>query len=85
MIPDLGSRIEFEDAATPLTYERYTANTDGATSAWSWDPRKPFYEAGAMQTKSETPVRNLFIGSCWSNQIGGVPGAIAAAYLTPGR
>ena len=34
-----------------------------------------------MQTKSETPVRNLFIGSCWSNQIGGVPGAIAAAYI----
>ena len=40
IIPDLGSRIEFEDAATPLTYERYTGNTDGATSAWSWDPRK---------------------------------------------
>jgi phytoene dehydrogenase-like protein len=80
IVPDLGSRIEFEDAATPLTYERYTGNTDGATSAWSWDPRKAFYEGGLMETKSETPVRNLFIGSCWSNQIGGVPSAIAAAY-----
>jgi phytoene dehydrogenase-like protein len=80
IVPDLGSRIEFEDAATPLTYERYTGNTDGATSAWSWDPRKAFYEGGMMSTAVETPVRGLFIGSCWSNQIGGVPSAIAAAY-----
>ena len=28
-----------------------------------------------------TPVRNLFIGSCWANQIGGIPGAVAAAYV----
>ena len=63
-----------------MTYERYTGNTDGATSAWSWDPRKAFYEGGMMSTAVETPVRNLFIGSCWSNQIGGVPSAIAAAY-----
>ena len=80
IVPDLGSQIEFEDAATPLTYERYTGNTEGATSAWSWDPRKAFYKGGMMETKSETPVRNLFIGSCWSNQIGGIPSAIAAAY-----
>jgi len=81
IVPDLGSRIEFEDAATPLTYERYTGNTDGATSAWSWDPRKAFYEGGMMSAAVGTPVRGLFIGSCWSNQIGGVPGALAAAYL----
>jgi hypothetical protein len=29
----------------------------------------------------DTPVKNLYIGSCWATQIGGVPaGAIAAAY-----
>jgi phytoene dehydrogenase-like protein len=28
----------------------------------------------------ETPVKNLYIGSCWAMQIGGVPGALAAAY-----
>ncbi len=78
LIPNLRDYIEFEDAATPLTYERYTANTDGATSAWSWNPNKKFYDKGLM-TQIKTPVKNLYIGSCWSVQIGGVPSAIGAA------
>ncbi|MHB8094371.1 MAG: phytoene desaturase family protein [Candidatus Aminicenantales bacterium] len=82
IIPNLASRIEFEDAATPLTYERYTANTDGATSAWSWDPNTAFYQGGVMARMNvETPVRNLLIGSCWISQIGGIPSAVMAAYL----
>jgi phytoene dehydrogenase-like protein len=80
VVPGLRSRIEFEDAATPLTYERYTGNTDGATSAWSWNPRKRFYERGFADLVVATPVKNLFIGSCWANQIGGIPSAIAAGY-----
>ncbi|WP_041700816.1 hypothetical protein [Clostridium kluyveri] len=28
----------------------------------------------------KTPVKNLYIGSCWAMQIGGVPGALVAAY-----
>jgi len=78
VIPGLAGRIEFSDLATPLTYERYTGNTDGATSAWSWNPRNKFYK-NAMGIHIDTPVKNLLIGSCWASQIGGVPGAIAAA------
>jgi phytoene dehydrogenase-like protein len=81
LIPGLRAAIEFEDAATPLTYERYTGNTDGATSGWSWNPKKPFYKGGVLATTVETPVRNLWIGSCWAGQIGGVPNAVGAAYL----
>jgi phytoene dehydrogenase-like protein len=81
IVPGLRAAIEFEDAATPLTYERYTGNTDGATSGWSWNPKKPFYKGGAFATTVATPVRNLWIGSCWAGQIGGIPNAIAAAYL----
>ncbi len=81
LFPGLRDAIEFEDAATPLTYERYTGNTAGATSGWSWNPKKPFYEGGQFQTTVATPVRNLFIGSCWAGQIGGIPNALAAAYL----
>jgi phytoene dehydrogenase-like protein len=77
-IPDLASRIEFSDMATPRTYERYTGNTDGATSAWSWNPKNKFYK-NIMGVQITTPVRNLLIGSCWSSQIGGVPSAIGAA------
>jgi phytoene dehydrogenase-like protein len=78
VIPGLESRIEYSDLATPLTYERYTENTDGATSAWSWNPKNKFYKS-PMGVHVETPVKNLLIGSCWSAQIGGVPSAINAA------
>jgi phytoene dehydrogenase-like protein len=78
VIPGLAERIEFSDLATPLTYERYTGNTDGATSAWSWNPKNKFYK-NAMSTNVDTPVKHLLIGSCWASQIGGVPGAISAA------
>jgi phytoene dehydrogenase-like protein len=79
LIPGLEECIEYKDAATPLTYERFTHNTDGASSAWSWNPKKKFYK-NTMSVKIETPVKNLYIGSCWAMQLGGVPGALAAAY-----
>jgi phytoene dehydrogenase-like protein len=79
IIPDLEKYIEFEDAATPLTYERYTANTDGASSAWSWNPHKWFYK-NASDTKIDTPVKNLYISSCWSGEFGGIPSTLNAAY-----
>ncbi len=78
VIPDLAARIEFSDLATPRTFERYTGNTDGATSAWSWNPKNKFYK-NMMSVTIDTPVRNLLIGSCWSCQIGGVPSAVGAA------
>ena len=79
LIPGLRGYIEYRDAATPLTYERFTHNTDGASSSWSWNPNKKFYD-NTMGVNVETPVKNLFIGSCWAMQNGGVPGALAAAY-----
>lgn len=80
IVPNLKKYIIFEDAATPLTYERYTHNSEGATSAWSWNPNKKFYDHPFMSAV-DTPVKNLYIGSCWASQIGGIPGAISAAYL----
>ncbi|MDD3654508.1 MAG: NAD(P)/FAD-dependent oxidoreductase [Desulfotomaculaceae bacterium] len=79
LVPGLKDCIEFKDAATPLTYERFTHNTDGATSAWSWNPKKKFFK-NTLSVNIETPAKNLYIGSCWAMQIGGVPGALAAAY-----
>ena len=79
LFPALKDAIEFKDMATPRTFERYTRNSDGATSAWSWNPQKRFYKS-MMKTYVDTPVKNLYIGSCWATQIGGVPGAIHAAY-----
>lgn len=79
IIPGVADKIVYKDAATPLTYERFTSNTDGATSAWSWNPHRKFYDQ-TMSVNVTTPVKNLYIGSCWAMQIGGIPGALAAAY-----
>jgi phytoene dehydrogenase-like protein len=79
VIPNLEDLIEYQDAATPLTFERFTHNTDGATSAWSWNPHKKFYKR-TFSTNVKTPVKNLLIGSCWATQMGGIPGALGAAY-----
>jgi phytoene dehydrogenase-like protein len=79
IIPNLKELIEYQDAATPLTFERFTHNTDGATSAWSWNPHKKFYKQ-FWGVNIKTPVKNLLIGSCWATQIGGIPGALNAAY-----
>lgn len=84
LIPGLKERIEYKEAATPLTYERYTHNTDGASSSWSWNPKKKFYK-NPISANVNTPVKNLYIGSCWAMQIGGVPGALAAAYTCAGK
>jgi phytoene dehydrogenase-like protein len=84
IVPGLRDHIEYQDAATPLTYERFTHNTDGATSSWSWNPNKRFYRQ-MMGAEVTTPVKNLYIGSCWASQIGGVPGALIAAYLCAGK
>ncbi len=79
IVPDLKKHIIFMDAATPLTYERFTSNTNGASSAWSWNPKKKYYE-NPIGAKVTTPVKNLLLSSCWTAQIGGVPSAIEAAY-----
>lgn len=77
VIPNLEQYIEFQDAATPLTYERYTHNTGGASSAWSWNPKKWFYKDG-YNIRVTTPVKNLLVCSCWAHQMGGIPTAIQA-------
>ncbi len=79
IVPNLSGHIEVQDAATPLTYERFTHNSAGASSAWSWNPKKKFFK-NTMDVNINTPVKNLYIGSCWAMQIGGVPGALIAAY-----
>ncbi|KIE18300.1 hypothetical protein DS62_11980 [Smithella sp. SC_K08D17] len=79
LIPNLKESIEYKDAATPLTYERFTHNTDGASSSWSWNPKNKFYKS-PMSVNIKTPVKNLYIGSCWATQNGGIIGALLAAY-----
>jgi phytoene dehydrogenase-like protein len=63
IIPGVSEAIELQDAASPLTYERFTQNTDGACSASCWNPEERFYK-NPMSVSVTTPVENLLIGSC---------------------
>jgi prolycopene isomerase len=69
LIPGLSQHILVSDAASPLTYERYTLNTMGAAMGWAFSP--------AMFLKrldQRTPVRNLYLTGHWTMPGGGVPG-----------
>ena len=79
VIPNLSNYIDYADAATPLTYERYTHNTDGAHTSWSIDPRKSYYSSGTTM-KIDTPVKHLYISSGWATPYGGVPEAMGVGY-----
>lgn len=77
VIPDLRRRIVVQDAATPLTLERYTLNSEGATAGWTWDSRRsPFKGMGG---RYRTPVANLFAAGHWTGIPGGVPTAALSA------
>lgn len=78
-LPGIKGTIEFKDAATPLTFERYTSNTAGASTGWGWNPQTPFYR-NIMVSGISTPIKNLSIASCWAKQLGGVTGAIDAGF-----
>lgn len=79
IIPNLSNYIDYIDAATPLTYERYTQNTDGAHTSWSLDPKKSYYP-NKTTMKIDTPVKHLYISSCWATPHGGVPEAMGVGY-----
>ncbi|MEI6242295.1 MAG: NAD(P)/FAD-dependent oxidoreductase [Chlamydiota bacterium] len=78
MIPFLRDKIQWQDAATPQTFERYTHNRKGATCGWSWNVNDRFYSK-LWGIKVETPIQGLYMGSSWASNFGGIPGAIQAA------
>jgi phytoene dehydrogenase-like protein len=77
IVPGLPEPIEFQEAATPLTFERYTHSSDGATCGWSWSPERRFYR-NWWTTSVATPIENLLIGCAWATQVGGTMFAIKA-------
>lgn len=79
VIPALTEHIVIREAATPLTHERYTLNSEGATAGWTWDPRlTPIKSPAGRYT---TPVPGLFQAGHWTHRIGGVPSAALSARL----
>lgn len=70
-IPGLSSHIEFLEAATPITLERYTANERGATYGLAPTPR----QFGRGRPSNRTPIKGLYLAGHYSRPSHGIVGA----------
>ncbi len=70
--PDLSDHIEVMEAATPVTYWRYTGNADGTIMG----TRPTGKNIRARISSCKTPVKNLFLAGHWAHYSGGVPVAM---------
>jgi phytoene desaturase len=59
VIPQLSKHIVCKDIATPLTFERYTLNSEGASHGW-------FPAPGAKLRSQKTPFKNLYQAGHWT-------------------
>ncbi len=73
LIPGLASHILVKDIATPLTFERYTLNSGGASMGW-------FPTPGNGIRSQRTPIKNLYQAGAWT-----YPGASLYAVVQSGR
>jgi phytoene dehydrogenase-like protein len=76
VIPGIRDKIEVKVTATPLTYERYTLNTAGATIGWSKHAAEAFHPFVRSFLDFRTPVRNLYQVGHWAFGPGGIPGGL---------
>jgi phytoene dehydrogenase-like protein len=74
VIPGLSKHIIVKEISTPLTHERYTSNSEGASAGWSWNPKYGFTKQFTASVK--TPIKNLFTAGHWSLSPGGLPSAM---------
>ena len=68
VIPDLSSHIMVRDASTPVTYERITLNTHGASMGWYLSAK----EFSRIRSQ-KTPITNLYQAGHWTFPGGGIP------------
>ena len=59
IIPQLSQHIVYKDIATPLTFERYTLNSEGASHGW-------FPTPGAKMRSQKTQIKNLYQAGHWT-------------------
>ena len=75
-LPGLCAHIEVQEAASPLTYERYTSNWRGSTSGWNWDPKY----APHFDFAKDLPIKNFYPVGHYVHNPGGVPTAMITAW-----
>ncbi len=75
-LPGLRAHIEVMDAASPLTYERYTSNWQGATTGWNWNPA----HAPRFNFAKDLPLKSFYAVGHYTFNPGGVPTAMITAW-----
>jgi prolycopene isomerase len=75
-LPGLRAHIEVQDAASPLTYERYTSNWQGSTTGWNWNPA----HAPRFNFTKDLPLKNFHAVGHYVFNPGGVPTAMITAW-----
>ncbi len=71
---DLRAAVEVCEVATPVTYQRFTGNRDGAIMGFK--PTRA--NLRARIARRTTPVPNVLIGGQWAEVGGGLPSAVRA-------
>lgn len=75
-IPGIKTHIEVKESATPLTFERYTANWKGSTAGWNWNPKfLPHFDF-----EKDLPIKNFYPIGHYVYNPGGVPTAMITAW-----
>jgi phytoene dehydrogenase-like protein len=87
VIPGVRDKIIIQFSSSPLTLESYTLNTNGATGAWTWNPKRTFVKL--TEQRIITPIRNLYCAGHWALYPGGlltatIAGKIAADLVIHG-
>ncbi len=75
-LPGLRAGILVREAASPLTYERYTGNSKGATAGWNWDPSK----APRFKFDEDLPIKRFYPVGHYVHNPGGVPTAMITSW-----
>jgi phytoene dehydrogenase-like protein len=72
LYPGIGADVEFEDVATPMSYERYTGNWLGATTGWllTKDTMRSMIQG---MPKTLPKLGNFYMAGQWVEPGGSVP------------
>ncbi|WP_059048994.1 phytoene desaturase family protein [Paenibacillus senegalimassiliensis] len=74
-IPGLGEHLDFVESGTPLTMERFTNNSQGATYGWEQNMKQM-----TSRPQHGTAIGGLYLSGHWTDPGGGVVSALLSSY-----
>ena len=80
LYPNLREYIEIAEAATPLTYYRYSKSLDGAIYGYKQD----LLDSPMMRLNSKGPIPGLYFAGAWVNLGGGYSTSITSGRMAAG-